>query len=111
LFWCALPVFGFFPTVLVITLKVSGLYNFILHNEYVPKLGFVEKILITPSLHRVHHGKNPLFIDKNYGLTFSIWDRLFGTYQEETETIIYRITDTYVDNNPFWAIGHHYHYL
>lgn len=111
IFWSILPIFGFSPAVLVITLKVSGLYDFILHNEYIPKLRAIEKILITPSLHRVHHGKNDLFIDKNYGSTFSIWDRLFGTYQEETETVIYGITGTYIDNNPFWAIGHYYYYL
>lgn len=111
LFWSVLPAFGFSPIVLVLTLKISGLYDFLLHTEYVPKLRFIEKILITPSLHRVHHGKNDLFIDKNYGSTFSVWDRLFGTYQEETEKVVYGIKGDYIDDNPFWAIGHYYHYL
>jgi sterol desaturase/sphingolipid hydroxylase (fatty acid hydroxylase superfamily) len=110
-FWSLLPIFGFSPTVLLIILKVSGLYDFMLHNEYVPKLRVIEKIFITPSLHRVHHGKNDLYIDKNYGSTFSIWDRIFGTYQEETEVVKYGISGSYVDNSPFWAIGHYYHYL
>lgn len=110
-FWAILPIFGFSPAVLVFTLKISGLYDFILHTEYIPRLRLMEKVFITPSLHRVHHGKNDLFIDKNYGSTFSIWDKLFGTYQEETETVRYGINGSYLDNNPFWAIGHHYHYL
>ncbi|TND07800.1 MAG: sterol desaturase [Bacteroidetes bacterium] len=111
LFWAFLPVFGFDPLVLVIILKVSGIYDFLLHTEYIPKLGFLEKILITPSLHRVHHGKNEIYIDKNYGSTFLIWDQVFGTYQEETETVRYGIKSPYTDNNPFVAIGHHYQYL
>jgi alkylglycerol monooxygenase len=111
IFWSCLPLFGFSPLVLVITLKVSGIYDFLLHSAYIPKLGFLEKILITPSLHRVHHGKNDIYIDKNYGSTFLIWDQLFGTYQEETETVVYGIKSSYVDNNPFHAIGHYYSYL
>lgn len=111
IFWPILPMLGFSPAVLVITLKVSGLWDFIVHNEYVPKLRVVEYIFITPSLHRVHHGKNDIYIDKNYGSTFSVWDRLFGTYQEETEKVTYGINSDYTDNNPFWAIGHYYHYL
>lgn len=110
-FWPILPILGFSPAVLIITLKVSGLWDFVVHNEYVPKLRIAEYLIITPSLHRVHHGKNDLYIDKNYGSSFSVWDRLFGTFQEETEKVEYGIKSDYKDNNPFWAIGHHYHYL
>lgn len=111
LFWAIMPIFGFSPMVLVITLKVSGLYDFLVHTEYINKLGFLEKIFITPSLHRVHHGKNDIYIDKNYGSTFLIWDQLFGTYQPETEKVQYGVKGTYIDNNPVKAIGHHYVYL
>jgi sterol desaturase/sphingolipid hydroxylase (fatty acid hydroxylase superfamily) len=111
IFWACLPLFGFSPVMLVIILKVSGLYDFLLHTEYVPKLGFLEKIFITPSQHRVHHGRNEIYIDKNYGSTFVIWDKLFGTYQEETEKVEYGIKGSYVDNNPFMAVGYYYHYL
>ncbi len=111
MFWALLPIVGFSPVVLVIILKVSGIYDFLLHTEYIRKLGFLEKILITPSMHRVHHGKNDIYIDKNYGSTFLIWDKLFGTYQEETEKVKYGIKSPYVDNNPLMAIGHHYRYL
>ena len=111
IFWSCLPLFGFSPVMLVIILKVSGLYDFLLHTERIPKLGFLEKIFITPSQHRVHHGRNDIYIDKNYGSTFVIWDKLFGTYQEETEKVEYGIKGAYVDNNPFMAVGYYYHYL
>lgn len=111
LFWAIMPIFGFSPLVLVITLKVSGLYDFLVHTQYINKLGFLEKFLITPSLHRVHHGKNDIYIDKNYGSTFLIWDQLFGTYQPETEKVQYGVKGTYIDNNPIKAIGYYYVYL
>ncbi len=111
IFWSCLPLFGFTPLMLVIILKVSGLYDFLLHTQYIPKLGFLEKILVTPSQHRVHHGRNDIYIDKNYGSTFVIWDKLFGTYQEETETVEYGIKANYVDDNPFMAVGYYYQYL
>jgi alkylglycerol monooxygenase len=111
IFWSCLPLFGFSPLMLVIILKVSGLYDFLLHTQYIPKLGFLEKILVTPSQHRVHHGRNDIYIDKNYGSTFVIWDKMFGTFREETETVEYGIKGGYVDNNPFMAVGYYYHYL
>ena len=110
-FWAFLPVVGFSPIVLVIILKVSGVYDFLQHTEYIPKIKFFEKIFITPSAHRVHHGKNDIYIDKNYGSTFVIWDKMFGTYQEETEVVKYGIKGNYIDNNPLLAIGYHYSYL
>jgi alkylglycerol monooxygenase len=111
LFWSVLPLFGFTPVMLVIILKVSGLYDFLLHTKYIPKLGVLEEILVTPSQHRVHHGRNDSYIDKNYGSTFVIWDKLFGTFQEETEEVEYGIKGPYVDNNPFMAVGYYYYYL
>lgn len=110
-FWALLPLFGFQPLTLILILQVSGIYDFILHTEYIPKLGFLEKILITPSMHRVHHGKNPLYIDKNYGSTFVIWDKMFGTYQEEIEKVEYGVTGNYADTSPLRAISCHYRYI
>ena len=108
LFWALLPIFGFSPLTLVVILKVSGIYDFFVHTEYGPRLTFLEKVLITPSLHKVHHGKNDIYVDKNYGSTFSIWDRLFGTFQKETEKVNFGVTGNYNDNNPIWAIGYYY---
>lgn len=108
-FWLVLPVLGFSPFVLVFTLKISGLFDFLQHTQWVPKLGFIEKIFITPSLHRVHHGKNELYLDKNFGSTFSFWDRFFGTYQKETEPVVYGLTNSgYEDKNPWTAIFYQY---
>lgn len=111
LFWSIMPLFGFSPVMLVIILKVSGLYDFLLHTTFVPKLGFLEKILVTPSQHRVHHGRNELYLDKNYGSTFVLWDKMFGTFQEETEEVEYGIKGNYTDNNPYHAITYYYRYL
>jgi alkylglycerol monooxygenase len=108
IFWSLLPIFGYSPLMLLIILKVSGLYDFLLHTKYVPKLGWLEKILVTPSHHRVHHGRNEIYIDKNYSSTFIIWDKLFGTFQEETEEVEYGIKGEYKDNNPFIAVGYYY---
>lgn len=111
IFWALLPIFGFSPWVLLVTLKVSGIYDFVQHTKWFPRIPWLERILITPSLHRVHHGKNEIYIDKNYGSVFSIWDRLFGTFQEETEPVEYGIKAEYRDSNPLIAVGFHYHYL
>ncbi len=111
IFWALLPIFGFSPWVLLVTLKVSGIYDFVQHTKWFPRIPWLERILITPSLHRVHHGKNDIYIDKNYGSVFSIWDKLFGTFQEETEPVEYGIKAEYRDSNPLIAVGFHYHYL
>jgi len=111
LFWALLPILGFSPWVLLVTLKVSGIYDFVQHTKWFPRIPWLEYILITPSLHRVHHGKNDIYIDKNYGSVFSIWDRLFGTLQEEVEPVVYGIKAEYTDSNPLMAVGFHYLFL
>jgi sterol desaturase/sphingolipid hydroxylase (fatty acid hydroxylase superfamily) len=110
-FWMVLPVLGFDPLVLVITFKVVGLHDFFVHTSYIPKLGWLEYVIVTPSHHRVHHGKNDIYIDKNYGSALIIWDRMFGTYQEETEPVEYGLVSDYEDKNPVHAIFYHFKYL
>jgi alkylglycerol monooxygenase len=66
-------------------------YQFWIHNQFIGKLGVVEKVLVTPSAHRVHHGQNAPYIDKNYAGVFILWDRLFGSYAEEKEPVVYGI--------------------
>jgi sterol desaturase/sphingolipid hydroxylase (fatty acid hydroxylase superfamily) len=100
LFYVPLAVLGFEPRLFIILLTLSTLYQFWIHTEVVRKLGFIEKILITPSHHRVHHGRNPQYIDKNYGGVFILWDKLFGTYQPEEEPVIYGITHPVNSFNP-----------
>jgi alkylglycerol monooxygenase len=66
-------------------------YQFWIHNQFIGKLGPIEKVLVTPSAHRVHHGQNLPYIDKNYAGVFILWDRLFGSYAEEHEPVVYGI--------------------
>jgi len=111
-FWIILAVLGFSPAVLLTTFIISGLYDFFLHTENFPKVRWLEWVLVTPSLHKVHHGKNEVYIDKNYGSTFVIWDRMFGTFQDETVPVSYGIlSPDYRDGDPVDAIVHHYRYV
>ena len=76
------------PTkVIVITLPIQLFLQFWYHTTYIKKMGFLEKILVTPSHHRVHHAINPEYMDKNHSQIFIIWDKLFGTFQEELDTV------------------------
>ena len=111
-FWLILPILGFSPEMLFAVFIVSGLYDFFLHTENFPRARWLETVFITPSLHSVHHGKNDIYIDKNYGATFSFWDRMFGTFQEKTEKVEYGIiSQDFKDGDPVDAIFHHYIYL
>ncbi|WP_318342850.1 sterol desaturase family protein [Flagellimonas baculiformis] len=86
---------------IAVSFGLNLLYQFFLHTEAVGKLGFIEGILATPSAHRVHHGSNEEYIDKNFGGVFMIWDRLFGSYQPETIKPTYGVTTGFISNNPF----------
>lgn len=77
------------PPLFYLHKQFNALYQFFIHTQLVGKMGFLEYILNTPSHHRVHHGRNPKYIDKNYAGIFIIWDRLFGTFQEEIEEPVY----------------------
>jgi sterol desaturase/sphingolipid hydroxylase (fatty acid hydroxylase superfamily) len=91
-FWAPLPLLGF-PVWMVLTAQAWSLvYQFWIHTEAVDKLGPLEWFLNTPSHHRVHHGKNVPYLDKNHGGIFIIWDRLFGTFAPETERVVYGLT-------------------
>ena len=84
---------GFDPIVFFVCHQIEVLYQFWIHTEYIHKLPKpIEFFFTTPSHHRVHHATNDKYIDKNYGSTFIIWDRMFGTFQPETETPVYGIT-------------------
>lgn len=78
---------GFEPKIIALCLSLNLLYQFWLHTELIPKLGWFEWFFNTPSHHRVHHASNPLYIDRNYGGTVILFDRLFGTFQEEDSRI------------------------
>jgi alkylglycerol monooxygenase len=69
--------------VIAVTLPIQFFVQFWYHTRYINKMGFLEKIIVTPSHHRVHHAINPEYMDKNHSQVFIIWDKLFGTFQEE----------------------------
>jgi len=85
-------------------------YQFWVHTQHVDRIGPLEYIMVTPSNHRVHHAQNRIYIDRNYGGIFCIWDRMFGTFQDELENepCIYGIRKPLKSYNPFWANVHVY---
>ncbi|MDQ3296096.1 MAG: sterol desaturase family protein [Myxococcota bacterium] len=105
-FWAPLPLLGFPPWMVLTAQATSLLYQFWLHTEAVDKLGVLEEFMNTPSHHRVHHGKNVRYLDKNHGGIFIIWDRLFGTFARETEPVRYGLTTDITTFNPL-RIGFH----
>jgi sterol desaturase/sphingolipid hydroxylase (fatty acid hydroxylase superfamily) len=85
MFFAPLVLFGFPPGAVFATLSINLLYQFWLHTTWIPKLGWLEYVLNTPSAHRVHHASNADYLDRNYGGVLIIFDRLFGTYAAERE--------------------------
>lgn len=93
IFFLPVAVLGFHPVIIFITNQIAVLFQFWVHTEYIRKLHpIIEYIFATPSNHRVHHGSQEKYINKNFGATFIVWDRMFGTYQPEDEQAIYGIT-------------------
>lgn len=89
--------------VIAITLPIHLFLQFWYHTKHIKKLGFLEQIIVTPSHHRVHHAINPEYMDKNHGQIFIFWDKLFGTYQEELDSVpaVFGITRPAQTWNPF----------
>lgn len=110
-FWLWMPLLGLEPIVLVLCFQISGLHDFLVHTSYFKNLGWLEKIIVTPSLHRVHHGKNDIYIDRNFASFFIIWDKLFGTYQSEAEKVEYGVKSDFIENNPINTIFSHFNFL
>uniref|UniRef100_A0A8D0H406 Alkylglycerol monooxygenase n=1 Tax=Sphenodon punctatus TaxID=8508 RepID=A0A8D0H406_SPHPU len=99
------------PSVYAVHLQFNLLYQFWIHTEVINNLGPLELILNTPSHHRVHHGRNPYCIDKNYGGTLIIWDRIFGTFVAENDKVIYGLTHPINTFEPFKIQLHHLVYI
>jgi alkylglycerol monooxygenase len=87
---------------------LNTLYQFWIHTETIGKMGWFEYFFNTPSHHRVHHGRNPKYIDKNHAGSLIIWDKMFGTFQAEEEKPIYGITKPINSWNALWANMSHY---
>lgn len=101
IFFIPIVLMGFDPVLFFICHQIEVLYQFWIHTEYIRKLPApIEYIFVTPSHHRVHHSTNDKYLDKNFGSTFIIWDRLFGTFEAEEEQTLYGITVPINSYNP-----------
>lgn len=110
LFFLPVIFMGFHPIIVFLVNQIAILFQFWQHTEYIKKLPrIVEMLIVTPSNHRVHHGSNEKYLDKNFGVILLCWDKLFGTYQPEEEKVIYGIT-TKIDPtvNPLYLNFHEY---
>jgi alkylglycerol monooxygenase len=107
-FYFPLAIIGFDPLDFVFISALVTVYQFWIHTETITKMGWFEKIFNTPSHHRVHHGRNPKYIDKNHAGMLIIWDKMFGTFQEEEEKPTYGITKPINSWNPVWVNFDHY---
>ena len=102
------PVLGFPPIMYPVLEVVNLIGGLIQHTRLIGKLGPLEEILVTPSHHRVHHGADLEYLDKNYGARLIIWDRLFGTFQREAQEPTYGLTKNLTTHNPFKVVLHGY---
>jgi len=113
IFYVPLFLIGFPADVLITVSALNLIYQFWVHTQQIRRLGVLDRILVTPSNHRVHHAQNAAYIDKNYGGIFILWDRLFGTFAEEADDdpVIFGVRKPLANWNPIWANLQVYDYL
>ncbi len=108
-FWLWMPAIGFEPWMVLLAQAWSLIYQFWIHTEKIHRLPrWFESIFNTPSHHRVHHGVNEQYLDRNYGGILIIWDRLFGTYEPEGERVRYGLTTQLRTFRPVRVAFHEY---
>ncbi len=103
IFWIWMPLLGFHPAMIMLQMSISLLYQFWIHTETIDKMPkWFEAIMNTPSHHRVHHGSNPLYLDRNHAGILIIWDKIFGTFQPElkNEKVVYGLVKNINTFNP-----------
>ena len=110
IFYVPMAIAGVPPSVFFTVAVIDLLYQYWVHTELIGRLGWLDRVLVTPSNHRVHHGQNDYCIDKNYGGILILWDRLFGTFADERadEKIVYGIRMPLRSFNPVWGNLHYY---
>ncbi|MFN7828068.1 MAG: sterol desaturase family protein [Acidobacteriota bacterium] len=107
IFFIGLAWIGFPAKAILTTYAFNLFYQFFIHTEMVRRLpGWIEWVFNTPAHHRVHHGTNPAYIDRNYGGTLIIWDRIFGTFTPEIEPVRYGVIHPVTSTNPFFVAFH-----
>ena len=107
-YYLPMALVGFSPLQFMVCSQINTLYQFFIHTRLVKTLGFLEYFMNTPSHHRVHHGVNPKYIDKNHAGVFIIWDKMFGTFQKEEEEPYYGTVKPLTTLNPVWAQLHYW---
>jgi sterol desaturase/sphingolipid hydroxylase (fatty acid hydroxylase superfamily) len=110
-FWTPLCLIGFPPAMIISVESFIFIYQFFIHTEMIGKLGWLENIFNTPSHHRVHHGTNEAYVDKNFGGILIIWDRLLGTFQLEKEKVKYGVLNRKATCNPFRIVFMDWYHL
>lgn len=110
LFYMWLPAIGFHPLMVMVCLGIEALWQFQLHTQYVPKLGFVEKFLNTHTQHQVHHSQNVEYLDKNHGGYLNLFDKIFGSWAEYDDNIQIKYGVVHAPNshNPIVILTHEY---
>ena len=103
LFYVPMALAGVPPEVFAIVALIDLLYQFWVHTEHVPKLGWFDRWFCSPSNHRVHHAVNDEYLDKNYGGVLIIWDRIFGSFKEEAAPCVYGTRSALKSWDPIWA--------
>lgn len=108
IYFIPLALLGFKPIDMMLMYSATQIYGILLHTKMVGKLGFLENFMATPSHHRVHHGSNIRYLDKNMGMIFIFWDKWFGTFQEELddEPVTYGLTQNIQTHHPLKVVFH-----
>jgi len=110
IFYIPMALLGVSPVMFVTVGLIDLLYQYWVHTELIGRLGWFDRVFVSPSNHRVHHGQNDYCIDRNYGGILIVWDRLFGSFVEEREgePICFGIRKALHSFNPIWGNVHHY---
>jgi sterol desaturase/sphingolipid hydroxylase (fatty acid hydroxylase superfamily) len=99
---------GFKAQDIFLMYSITQLYGVFLHTQYIKNFGIFDWFMISPSQHRVHHGTNVQYLDKNMGMFLNIWDKLFGTYEKETEPVVFGLTKNIESHDPRVVIFHEF---
>jgi len=105
-FWFPLILIGFHPLMVSVAMALNLVYQYWIHTELIGSMGPFEWIFNSPSHHRVHHGRNPEYLDRNHGGIFIVWDRLFGTFEPERAEVDYGLTKNLDTYNPITIAFH-----
>jgi sterol desaturase/sphingolipid hydroxylase (fatty acid hydroxylase superfamily) len=106
LFWWPLALIGFSPAMILSVIAINTLYQFWIHTELIDRIGPLEYVLNSASHHRVHHGANLEYLDRNHGGMFIIWDKLFGSFEPERAPVRFGLTTNIESHNPIHIAFH-----